>query len=577
MTPPRTVRPWIALALVALVLVAFVERWVGLDSQLPHQREADAVIVFTAAYHDLPEGAPATHSAYPSTFYPLLLPWVLVVLPGSNYPIAAPADAPLEMHLAAAGEPYLRARRLIALLSLLMIPGTYLLARHWLEPWWSVFAAALATTSLLALNMSQLAKPHGALVGTSTLALAAILVLIRSPSIVAYAVAGAVSGLAIGCLYTGCFVVPALVVAHWLGWRSDRVRGRWAGFALAAALCAGAFVLAYPFIVFGDPMQSTSEDTLNFGQQSISWEKWNFRGFGEMVPWMAASDPVLVALVGLGVVVLAVAVLRGRVQRAQLLRPEVLALGSFVALTVFLFGLHDPFFPRFFLPLVPVFALVGAGAVRGVCTWIPGAGTRMHGGLCAALALAVIAFPAYATAWCAILHARDDTETAAARWIEANVPPDSGPIAVDFNLSLPLLQPRASVLEIPDWSWEPWQRYLAEVMPPDAGGTRWDLRTTFERGMLADRRFDREEIRSRLERIEARWAVVALVAGDDARRDETRLAVRAMAGEPVVRILPRPDGMSEDALPTRDIDPQYLRRMLERGRKGPPIEIYRLP
>lgn len=518
-------------------------------------------------------------AVYPSTVYPVLLGRLLVLLPGSGYPVAAPAEAPLEEHLEAAAAPYLRARWMIAILSLLAVPGTYLLARNWLEPGGSVFAAALAATSLLGLELGAVAKPHGALAGFSALALWSMLRLLRTGSTGAYLLAGAATACALGSLNTGCFLVPSLSLAHLLGWRADRDPRRWPRFALAVALCAASFFSSYWFLFASDPDSARVEGALNLGQQAIDWSMWNGQGLLDMVPRTFEHDPVLVVLAGLGLAICAGRILRGGAARAAWRAPQNLVVLLFVAIFVVLFGLHGRYYPRFSLPMLPVLALLGALGLRdsanALSACLPTGWARRAVG--PTLAVAALAFPVHATLHLARLRARDDTQTLAARWLAEHVPPDAGTLALDVSLTLPVFVRREALDEIPPWAVQAWTRYQTDVLPAWPERVAWDLRPLFERGMFADRRVDRGEIRDQLARLRPRWAIVAVPAEIDAERDATRAAVRELAGEPVAVFLPFGSGGSLESILTRDADPRFLLHMLGLERLGPPIEVYAFP
>ena len=581
----------VGLALVALTLVAFATRWIGLGALLPQAREADTVIVHVAAAADRPEGVPLSDAAYPSTSYPFLFSGILIALPGSNYPVAAPADAPLEEHLAAAAEPYLRARRLIALLSLLAVPATFFLARRWLEPGWALLATALLVTSDLALGMSQQARPHGGLLGTSTLALLCIVALVRSATWRAYLAAGVTTAISLASLHSGFFVVPSLFAAHLLGWRRDRSRGRWGKLGVALAACALAFVLAYPFLVFGDGLQRKDAATLNLGQHAILWETWNGAGFARMLPGLFARDPVIVVAALVGAFVLFVVGVRAAVRRNDVSaasgaddtsRAEFVVLALHVVVLVGLFGLQAQFYTRFLLPVVPAACILGAYGTRGVVRWTSDrAGFSsvpwMRGALAAGAAVALLVVPAQGVVHRAIVRARPDTLTLAARWLEANVPKDSGTIGVDFSLDLPVRQSRPGLEERIHWSWRPWQRYQAEILAPDAPWPSFDVRQLFDMDMMKERRIRADAVVRRIEEINARWAVVTLPPPEVGDRDETRVGVRRVAGEPVVVIRPdRVDEREPDAVYAREEDgASSSGRVVERT--GPVVEIYRLP
>ncbi len=580
---------WVAVALFALSLFALALRFAGLGAQSPHAREADPALVHYAAFYDRPAGTPINDAVYPSTVYPVFLGRVLVHLPGSGYPIAAPADAPLEAHLDAAAEPYLRARRLIALLSLLAIPFTYLFARNWLEPWWSVFAAALVATSMLALEMGVVGKPHGALLGFSALALWSMLRLLRTGRARDYALAGAATALALATLNTGCFLFPSFALAHWLGWRADRQRGRWLWFALSVALCAVLFFTSYWFLFWPEQDLAQVPGAFNFGQQAIDWNSWGYQGFLDMIPRTIEHDPVLVVLAGVGVAALAWRVARARIARSgrahertpdeQRTRSANLVVGLFVVIFIALFGIHARYYPRFTLPVLPVLALLGAVGVRALTRIVAarGATPRAQRAIGLALAALTLAFPLYASLHLARLRARDDTARLAARWVAEHLAADSGTVALDVKLTLPVFARRAALEELPQWALQAWTRYQLEVLPRTADDRGLDLRPLYEPRMFKDRRFDAAEIRERLAALRPRWAIVTVPAEGEAHLDATRAAVRELGGEPVATFLPFGPSGSLESILTREADPLYLRHLLSQERLGPPIEIYALP
>jgi hypothetical protein len=294
-----------------------------------------------------------------------------------------------------------------------------------------------------------------------------------------------------------------------------------------------------------------------------------------MLPAIASVDPVLTVLVAAGAVVLVHAVASRRIRTMKTLRPATLVMGLHVVITVGLFGLHDPFYQRFFAPLVPFFCIVSADVVRALCSAVPG--LRASSARTAYAALIVLAIPTWISVRHVVLRLRPDTEQLAARWIEDHVPPDSGVIAVDPAVTLPIAQSRASILEAPTWSWKPWQRYQAEVMSPDAHVQRWNLRTLLEPGMMRDGRIDRAEARARIAALHPQWIVVAVPAPFDAPRNATRVAARAVLSTPVATFSADGPSGSLESDPTMDIDPEHIPRLLRHERQGQTIEIYRVP
>lgn len=578
---------WVLAVLALLTLLAAVERFAGLDAQLPHVREADAALVHYAAWHDRPAGVfRMSDAVYPSTVYPVFLGRVLARMPGSGYPVAAPGDAPLEAHLAAASAPYLRARRLVALLSLFAIPFTWAFARRWLGARWALLAAGLVATSMLGLEMGVVAKPHGALVGFVAVALWAMLRLLERGTRGAYLAAGLSTACALGTLNTGCFLVPSLALAHLLGVRADGDRARHRRFlALCVAPCALLFVSSYWFLFVSDPDVGEVAGAFRLGEQAIDWSAWNGGGFRDLVPRTFEHDPALVVLAALGLVASAVAAFarRGTERAAPCAtgtagsrRGAALVVLLYAAVFVVMFGLHARYFSRFSLALVPVLALAGAYGVRALARLVEsrlGAPIRVVGPV---LALAALAFPFAATLHLARLRARDDTAELAARWLREN-PPASGPIAVDVALMLPVLVRPDALAELPEWARTPWPRYQLEVLAPDPRRDADDLRLLWSRGMLADRRVDRGEVLARLAKLRPRLAFVAVPAPGELAIEATRAAVRELAGEPIAAFTPLAPGGSLDSILTREADPDFLAHLFALERLGPPIEAYALP
>lgn len=569
---------WAAVA--ALTLVAFVERWMGLGFELPHREDPDAAILHVAALHDLPAGVEQSDFAYRSTIYPFLFAGILVALPGSNYPVAHAPDAPLAEHMAAASEPTMRGRRLIALLSLLVVPSTFLLARRFFSDGWALLASTFAATSLLALHMSQQARPHGGLMGLSALAVASCLLLLRPATVWNYFVSGVATALALAALHSGLFVVPAFALAHFLGWRADRDSRRWLWLAIPAVLFAIAFVLAYPFIVFGDPLQTTSSGTLNFGQHAIRWESWNGRGFVEMLPAVFAFDPVLVVLSIAGSIALAASLIRSGLARvSRCTRDAALVIGVHALVTIAAFGMQEQLYARFLLPVLPLAGILAAYAVFQVAR-VAGrvfSAPTTRRAVAVACALLAIAMPAWASSWYARIRARPDTAMLAAHWIEEHVPPSSEIVAIDFTVSLPILQERAGLAEVRRWSLKPWQRYQLDILHTDIAGPHWNVRQIVAGKMRADGRIDRTEVLERMTQLGAHWAVVTVPTESDAKFDETRAAIRELAGEPVARFYPFDPALNPPPTLERDVNHEFVWRMLKFDGWGQPLEIYRLP
>ena len=165
-----------AVLLCLCVLLGLGLRSVGLDALLPCGINPDGNLIpeqvemLREDYVD-PDGVSSWQ------MYPHLIAEIVALFPGHER-----AGNTLRDHLEAARAPFLEVRRMVALLSLLAIPATYWIARHFLSRAGSVLAALLAATSLLALLFSQQARPHAPAAAFAALSVAAALELARRPT-----------------------------------------------------------------------------------------------------------------------------------------------------------------------------------------------------------------------------------------------------------------------------------------------------------------------------------------------------------------------------------------------------------
>src|SRR5207247_822796 len=96
--------------------------------------------------------------------YPMLLTRVLAALPEAHVDAneSSTGGELLARSLSAAARPYVQGRVLVLLLSMLLVPLSYAVARRFLQRGPSLVAAFLVATSLLHALFSTQARPHGA-------------------------------------------------------------------------------------------------------------------------------------------------------------------------------------------------------------------------------------------------------------------------------------------------------------------------------------------------------------------------------------------------------------------------------
>src|SRR5687767_12322961 len=120
-------RKYLLLALLGLTLLTLALRLRGISHALPMAVEQDCKIPHQVEL--LRSGDQRWRSDKEFRWYPLLVAHL-----GKLWPEAqpAPTDAPLQQHLEAAARPHVQVRLTVALLAVLLVPGTFLLARRFL-------------------------------------------------------------------------------------------------------------------------------------------------------------------------------------------------------------------------------------------------------------------------------------------------------------------------------------------------------------------------------------------------------------------------------------------------------------
>ena len=536
-----------------LTIAALVARLWGIGTRLPHQTEPDSVIVTQAAWFDRPAGVEhGTAEAGASEFYPRLLSFVLAKLPGNSFARPLAASAPLDAHLAAASEPFLRGRILIAILSVLVVPWTFLLARRFLEPWTALLAAAFAATSLVGQFYGSQARPHAASAALSLLAVLTILRWRHDGSLGAYARAAVASALAVASLWNGVFVVPALAVGFLFA-----ARRRGSGILLCAAALALAVFLAYDFL-FRTTGVAGSE--VKLGGQHFHLDQLDGSGFWKIAKGFFSFDPVLSVAGALGLAFLSVRLVRRPRPEGDAWKDFAVAAAFPLAFALF-WGATSRVPPRFSLPLLPYLSVLAAyGAVSILRrAW---------------LAVPLLVLPAYACAKLTILHVRPDTMTLVARWIETHADRERDVVAVPYLADLPMMRARADVEAVPLAVQSPWQRYQRRLPKEGVPGS-WRLPTVYDKPALADLRFDPTEVRAWLARNHPDYVVITTGWSSGNTWDSTRDVLREDGAELVASFPGGKPGSEELADVGFEQGERALIKILAMVRPGPWVEIYR--
>lgn len=584
------------LALGALILAALLVRLVGLDFGLPVWEEPDAVIAMHV--DKLRSGSDRPDRRWSDQEYPHLVAQLTRLLPAGP-PVEGP-DAPktLAEHLAAASHTHLQVRLVVALLSVLAIPGTWWLARRFLPPAPALLAAAFTATSLLLMHFSQQGRPHAAAGGLFVLSVVASMRVARRGGVADLTLAGLAAGAAVGVLQTGVFVLPALAAGCLLrpgarGWR--RVLD--ARLLIPLGLVALSIRLLYPFLFgqqlgqdFGTP--ELEGERITMAEHSVALEQFlHGGGFRVLALSLWNYDPVLLVLaVGSGLawiggrLGLGPAAVQSSAAEAPTGRAELLVALAFVLPYLLVVGMFEKTYERFAIPLLPFLAATAAWGLGALAARL---GRAVYVG--AALGLLL---PALACGQLARLRSRPDTMDLTAAWVEANLEPPASlvvPAAGGFSvdLDLPLSRTDEQLTGLARKQHSPWTIYLARLSPEARPEPRWGLRWMVPR-TPEENRLLREDYRAFVLALAPAYYVIQPF---ELRRDAERMVelTRLMRerGELVARFTPEgPDGRLEwpffyqlsDHFNEPELAdwPHFALRLFSAQAIGPYLEVYRL-
>ncbi len=465
------------LGVLSVCLLGFVLRWRGLDFMLPHYTPSDELVIVDQV-DSYRQGLPTPRldgSVMPA--YGLLLP--KVAAPFHPAPRPEPART-LEQHAARSSALRLDIRIVLMLVSLLVVPGTWLLARRLLEPPWALLAAALAATSLLSISNSQMGRPHAPSTALSVLSVVASMHLLRKRDVLSYLIAGVAAALAVGCLHTGTAVLAPLGLAWFLSWKWEpRASRRWI---LACVILVGAAIrLLYPFSFEQWTNVEGPGSDFNLSGHRIWWEDFDGSGFQRVLATFYSYDPLILLVGAVGLALLAV-----NSRRFSALDPErrgdLLVALAYAVPYALLIGLYSRTAERFVLPLLPYAALAGAYGASRLIAWAGGTASVKVAG-----ALLLLAFPTLAAVHVGSVRAADDTCTEAADWIREHLDPRTDRVFVLPYHTLPLPYGEESLAH--NWKYSPkteWLEYLVGLEPRALEGPRWDVFHPRKQGTEAD-------------------------------------------------------------------------------------------
>lgn len=403
--------------------------------------------------------------------------WAALLLP-SRYPhlltyLMAPIFA-----LVHGVDPYWIGRIVAGLLGALATGAVFRLGRAVHGARTGILAAAWFATSALVVQNGHLVKPHLPVVLFTTCALFHCVRMLSDPRRRHVVLAGAFGAAAAATVHSGFLVVVAIAVALAMRRSDGRVDRAFsprrllrADALLAFCLVLLAIPLAYPGripilfrVIFGHEHPAM----LIFPHQPGG--SVGVAGLARIPLGLVEYDPI-VAVLGCAAIAVAIARIGRSPSWSRALAPGFAMLLAFVVV----FGPDATFAIRFFLPVLPVLAVAAAALVVSLCERAPRPAATF-----AALTI-VLCFPGAVT--CARLdwlYRQEDTREAAARWIEANLPPNAPLVAHPYlDFPLPLVPASIEAHRSVVGSWTQFdQRQAAEIARGDPR-PRFDVRFPF--------------------------------------------------------------------------------------------------
>ncbi len=582
---------WILVALLALL--AFGLRVRGISHGLPMVLEQDCKIPRQVEL--LQQGDSEWRSDREFRWYPLFVAHVV-----KSGTVALPDVAPstLEGQLQAAAAPHIQSRLTVALLAVLAIPLTFLLASWFLERRWALVASAFVACSLLHHSFSQQSRPHAVACATFLAAVVAAVHLRHQGTTLRYALAGAACAIAVGTLHTGALTLVTFLVAHFA---RRTYKSKWLEPRLFLALLFVALALPvfYPFLFFPAAQESAESAARNLGFDAGTWtlflggheiflKQFLGRGVEPTFRSLVSYEPALLVLLVIAGVLVLPRLLRKPADEPKVdnftRRRDTWVVLSFVVPYALLVLAYERTYERFLLPLLPYLALAAAFALRELSRLLArrsSAFAEPSGqiGLCAA----ALALPAFASWRLSEIRSAPHTTAVAAQWLSSSAQPEQD-IAVWPGLELPLARDLGTLGPWPgpkvplearfQWPWSRYQSLHPDMVAPE----RWKLRW-----MPAKPLQMRNDPAGYVAEQAGTLTVIEVFA--DNRTDPAGTRVRealAASRELLVRIGPDGPGTESDhplgyQEETSVQAPLFLFRVLGARRTGPVIEVYGAP
>ncbi|MBK7645428.1 MAG: hypothetical protein IPJ19_20715 [Planctomycetes bacterium] len=559
-------RRWTLGLLLLVTALSLALRLGAISRLLPVIPEPDASSVWT--YREMC-GEPIGEELHKLHYgvYPLLPPWVLAALLDHAALLPAAQDAPLAEHLQAASAAYLHLRWLFGILSALLVPVVYGVARRLWTEGWALLCAALVAFALLHVAHSSVAKAHAADATFVWLTIWLSLRICAAPSLALVASSTLSTACAIGMMQTGFFAVPPMFVAALFASRANSARAT----RVAAWLAPFAAIAGGLCFVPGGVHVGANGVTMGGHGHTILFHNLDGRGLATWIRMFWEHDPVLAVLAGLGLFALLAGLRAAWKDLAA--RASWLVIGAFALPYLTVISLDELVADRYLLPVYPLFALLATLALRTLLARV--ADVRLQ----VLAALAVLALPAWVALHYTWIGRQPSTLEQLARFVETRPGAESAKFLLSPALAPPLFPTQDSLarqIATSTGRSQPWFYYLAKLARVPASAPAYALETMPKQ--LFVRTPSAGEVQAYFDEQKPDWIVMEVSARvlafpgaravlEVLRAQGQRLLV--LSGEHGEH----PGEVPIDYQAARDLE----RRVLAANALGPQLEIYRWP
>ncbi|QDV07961.1 hypothetical protein Poly30_34970 [Planctomycetes bacterium Poly30] len=488
---PAGRRGRLSLALLLLV-VALGFRLVGIDHGLPHFGEPDTYLVNQA--DSMIEGG-ITNRERAGWKYPHLVGTILALVPPEPIERLAPG-ATLQEHQELATRLRKRGRVVVAVMSSLAAPATYLIAARFLGARFAFLAGLLVASSLLHICFSVQARPHGPVSAMATIALLCAIRWREKPSfgraaVLGLGVAGSLctlhSGAAalapagaalLGLLRTGAprakvllgTLLALTIIAVSAGWFYIRAEN---GYGLNPNRTAGAIAKRGgglgdaeldKIAQTGRSLTEVYKDkkVIVFSGHVVPLSFFNGYGFVVAAETLATYDPIILFFVAIGVLGILAMALRRRAARGERSTEKNCVKNAASAAwitaaygvpTLLVYGIYQASTDRFYLALVPVTCILAAYGMSWL--WARRIPRVLTGFVLATSVFGMVLGAAAA----ARLRVLPDTYELAAEAIEQLSGDQDRLVYMAEVIGIPLMTKRELFQKDAMWSRGPWDTY----------------------------------------------------------------------------------------------------------------------